>query len=237
MGACHPIRGVVLGRLANYSRAVGANRLVVARALQFNRDVTMKSFATNSFRVLLVGLAAATALPAMAATNLIGSSLTFSRVYPTTTTPYLDSWVNNANVAVSPATTVVAVGSLDSLNWSPTASVIFATLDPEALSITFSLPQASIYGGNSSTFDGFRISGISFDMASVTSSASLPAGVLIGTSFSNTVVRTIDVNLNGNYLAGTRFTVNITPVPEPGTYAMLLAGLAAVGFVAKRRKA
>lgn len=26
-----------------------------------------------------------------------------------------------------------------------------------------------------------------------------------------------------------------TPVPEPGTYAMLLAGLAAVGFVAKRR--
>lgn len=30
-------------------------------------------------------------------------------------------------------------------------------------------------------------------------------------------------------------TVNITPVPEPESYALLLAGLAAVGFVARRR--
>lgn len=30
---------------------------------------------------------------------------------------------------------------------------------------------------------------------------------------------------------------NVTAVPEPGTYAMLLAGLGALGFVAKRRKA
>ena len=31
--------------------------------------------------------------------------------------------------------------------------------------------------------------------------------------------------------------VSVTTVPAPGTYAMLLAGLAAVGFVAKRRGA
>ena len=31
--------------------------------------------------------------------------------------------------------------------------------------------------------------------------------------------------------------VSVTAVPEPGTYAMRLAGLAAVGFVAKRRSA
>jgi hypothetical protein len=31
--------------------------------------------------------------------------------------------------------------------------------------------------------------------------------------------------------------VTLAPVPEPGTYALLLAGLAAVGFVARRRKA
>jgi len=30
---------------------------------------------------------------------------------------------------------------------------------------------------------------------------------------------------------------NVTAVPEPGTYAMLLAGLGALGFVARRRKA
>jgi hypothetical protein len=30
--------------------------------------------------------------------------------------------------------------------------------------------------------------------------------------------------------------VNVTPVPEPETYALMLAGLAAVGFVARRRR-
>jgi hypothetical protein len=32
------------------------------------------------------------------------------------------------------------------------------------------------------------------------------------------------------------FVTNVTAVPEPGTYAMLLAGLGALGFMAKRRK-
>ncbi len=41
----------------------------------------------------------------------------------------------------------------------------------------------------------------------------------------------------GDNTAGSGISVNVTPVPEPGTYAMLLAGLAAVGFVAKRRSA
>jgi hypothetical protein len=32
-------------------------------------------------------------------------------------------------------------------------------------------------------------------------------------------------------------TIHVTPVPEPETYALFLAGLAAVGFMARRRKA
>jgi hypothetical protein len=34
-----------------------------------------------------------------------------------------------------------------------------------------------------------------------------------------------------------RISFEVTPVPEPSTYAMLLAGLAAVGGLARRRQA
>jgi hypothetical protein len=37
-----------------------------------------------------------------------------------------------------------------------------------------------------------------------------------------------------NLMAGDRFTLSVTPVPEPGTYAMLLAGLGVLGFMARR---
>jgi hypothetical protein len=38
-----------------------------------------------------------------------------------------------------------------------------------------------------------------------------------------------------NLMEGDRFTLSVTPVPEPGTVAMLLAGLGVLGFMARRR--
>lgn len=40
----------------------------------------------------------------------------------------------------------------------------------------------------------------------------------------------------GSTAASYSGTLNVTPVPEPGTYALMLAGIGAIGFIAKRRK-
>lgn len=62
---------------------------------------------------------------------------------------------------------------------------------------------------------------------------------------SSVLLRLVDASttaINGGTVAsgGTgrvdNFTVMMTPVPEPGTSAMLLAGLAALGFMARRRR-
>ncbi len=40
-----------------------------------------------------------------------------------------------------------------------------------------------------------------------------------------------------DFVVGVNFTAAVTPVPEPETYAMLLAGLGLMGAIARRRKA
>jgi hypothetical protein len=48
---------------------------------------------------------------------------------------------------------------------------------------------------------------------------------------------TVDTSTAGLYKGNLSMTAAIAPVPEPETYAMMLAGLGALGFVGRRRKA
>jgi len=61
-----------------------------------------------------------------------------------------------------------------------------------------------------------------------------PAVVAAGGDLVLTVMGTTDAGggRNSTYSG----TLNITPVPEPETYALMLAGLGAIGFMARRRR-
>ncbi len=66
-----------------------------------------------------------------------------------------------------------------------------------------------------------------------TSADSLNAGLFLGIVRSVADIQSVSFNGTGVVVDDLMFT---TAVPEPGTYALLLAGLAAVGFVARRRR-
>ncbi|QHJ01368.1 PEP-CTERM sorting domain-containing protein [Xylophilus rhododendri] len=68
-------------------------------------------------------------------------------------------------------------------------------------------------------------------------------GIVVDTvankSFALSPAATYTLAVNGTSIGDSRYTsiVQLAPVPEPETYAMLLAGLGVMGFVAKRKKA
>ena len=91
----------------------------------------------------------------------------------------------------------------------------------------------SSMGSVTPQFGGTASSMISGGMATVRFSAPEFLDVEIGNALGSTA-GAADWTLGG-LAAGDRFTLTVTAVPEPGTYALFLAGLAALGLKARRR--
>lgn len=104
-----------------------------------------------------------------------------------------------------------------------------------------SLSSLSLYLGTYTTTSSL------FGLTPIVSSATpvfsdLGGGIMVDTvatkSFSLDPAATYTLAVNGTSVGDSRYTtiVQLAPVPEPETYAMLLAGLGVMGFVARRRK-
>jgi hypothetical protein len=147
---------------------------------------------------------------------------------------------------------VTSSGPLSATTFSQVAGPTFAD------SFSFSLnARAATYDSAANSFNFISFNGI-FGITDINTQLYNASKVAIGNeaSFSHTVPGspwvligssmgltnlaagsyTLMVNGTSSGAGGYQTSINVTPVPEPGTYAMMLAGLGLMGFIARRRK-
>jgi PEP-CTERM motif len=114
-----------------------------------------------------------------------------------------------------------------SLPQTPTASMSFAG----------GASQVSFLWGSPDSYNVLEVNGTTFSNpvlgTSLTGDRSIGVYLTITASGTDTI-NSLTFKSNGNAFEMDNFRV--TAVPEPETYALMLAGLAAVGFMARRRE-
>ena len=139
----------------------------------------------------------------------------------------------------------VGPGPLGAIDNIPTA---ISNIVPQGIFqdvYAFTLVDPGMLAGNvvAINFDGYNILGLTVTLQdasfALVGSDNTPS---TGFTFSNLAAGTYALNVlgfatgsQGGFYSG-GFIATTTPVPEPQTYALLLAGLAAVGFTASRRR-
>ena len=127
------------------------------------------------------------------------------------------------------------IGNGPYVGWALDPTITFHWNTPvNVSSVTFHFDDSNGSGGVSAPAS-VDVNGINFLISDPAGSAPF-AFVANGLSFTgNDLAVTIHRSNSWVFLSEVEF--NVTPVPEPETYAMLLAGLGLVGFAIRRRKA
>ena len=162
---------------------------------------------------------------------------------------------NSVWVQVSYTTGSYNLGTIGSANVFQTADLPYAGAFSDVF--TFTLSGTTAATGISTDFYGTSIPAVGMSMtltsngAAVASVASIPSALtsfgtkaVYGYSFSGLTAGTkysLTVSGTDASVLGTNYTFNIAAqnvaaVPEPETYAMLLAGLGLIGSIVRRRK-
>ncbi|MBJ7313809.1 FxDxF family PEP-CTERM protein [Rugamonas sp. CCM 8940] len=96
----------------------------------------------------------------------------------------------------------------------------------------FSTANGSINGFAATISGGSLVGSHALTLGSTDTSQELTYGALLGTGSYSLKVTGLSQRVNTRYT----FNLDVTPVPEPETYGMLLAGMGVLAFVARRRK-
>ncbi len=168
--------------------------------------------------LLMLAVLAAT-LPAAAATFSFSAVLAGSNEFPTnastatgTTLVTFDDVLNNVTVNVT----------FSGLSTNASAGHIHCCAAP-GVNVGVAMGFTSFPANTSANYNA---------VLTVFSGANTFASVLAGANAGLAYVNVHNSNFPGGEIRG-----NLAPVPEASTYAMMLAGLAAIGAIARRRQA
>jgi hypothetical protein len=188
--------------------------------------------------LLAAAVAAITLAPAAHAQNLAGSQVTVAG-YCCTAPPGPGTQATNAVTATVGPSTEFPAGSLTSLTSGLSAVPVAIDVGSNDIELNYSQASGLIPAGG---FNGYvftfanapTITGVTLDARS--SSEYTPALSFSGNQvFINEAGLTLTATTMG-LLDVTTAGTPPPPVPEPETYAMLLAGLGLLGWTAKRRR-